>query len=99
MGRAVQMQRCRDKGTPTFLLPLSFLPSGGEPITSETRQLSHGPLAHHILTRWRASDNGGVECASEEEVRKEGTSLGFEGGEALWLQLVNLRRVGVRAAD
>lgn len=49
---------------PTFLPPLPFLPSGGEPITSETRLLSYGPLVRLVLTRRRASDNGGVKCAS-----------------------------------
>lgn len=94
MGRALHMHTCRDKGSPTFLLPLSFLPSGEEPLTSATRLLSYGPLAHLILTRWRASDGGGVESASEEEARKEGTSLGvssvliylFWGGEKLCLR-------------
>lgn len=85
------MQTCRDKGSGTFLLPLSFLPSGGEPITSETRLLSRGPLVHPILTRWTASDNGRV------EERNEFAFIG--GGEALPLQLVNGRRIGACAAD
>lgn len=37
----------------------------GELIASEPRLFSHGPLVHLILTRWRASDNGTVKCASE----------------------------------
>lgn len=36
----------------------------GELIASEPRLLSHGPLVHLILTRWRASDNRTVKCAS-----------------------------------
>lgn len=45
----------------------AFLVFQGEPIASEPGLFSHGPLVHLILTRWRASDNGTVKCASREE--------------------------------
>ncbi len=44
-----------------------FLAFHWELIASELRLFSHGPLVHLILTRWRASDDGTVKCASGEE--------------------------------
>lgn len=45
-------------------LSFASLAFQGELIASESGLLSHGPLVHLILTRWRASDNGTVKCAS-----------------------------------
>lgn len=70
--KLIYCSQSRRRTSPFFSSSSAFLAFQGELIASELRLFSHGPLVHLILTRWRASDDGTVKCASGEEEEGRG---------------------------